>query len=145
MTITLRVLAMGKKPLRRDQRQTVLGPGHGDIEQPAFLLDFMPRAGSEIGGHAAIDHIEHEDGTPFLALGRMDGGEDQIILVEQRHTGLVAGGIWRIERQFGEETFARRIAAGNLLELQQIGLAGVGILMNALEMRLVPEARPCDI
>ena len=37
----------------------------------------------------------------------MDRRQDQVILVEQRHAGLVAGGVGRIERQFGQETLAR--------------------------------------
>ena len=70
----------------------------------------------------------------------MDGGQDQIVLVEQRNAGLVAGGVGRIERQFGEEALARGIAAGDLFELDQIGAAGLGILVDAVEMRLVPAA-----
>jgi hypothetical protein len=54
----------------------------------------------------------------------MDRRQDQIVLVEQRHAGLVAGGVGRIEREFGEEAFARWIAAGDLFELDQVGAAG---------------------
>ena len=43
--------------------------------------------------------------------------------------GLVAGRVRRIERQFGQESLARRIAGGDLLELQQIGLRGCGVLV----------------
>ena len=75
----------------------------------------------------------------------MDGREDQIVLVEQRHAGLVAGRIRRIERQFGQEAFAGGIAAGDLFELDQIGAAGLGILVNAVEMRFVPEPRALEI
>ena len=103
--------------------QLVLGPRHGDVEQPPLLLDLGRRAGAEIGRDAAVDDIEHEDRLPFLPLGGMDGGEDQIILVEQRHAGLVAGRVRRVERQFGQEALARRIAGRDLLELQKIGLA----------------------
>ena len=75
----------------------------------------------------------------------MDGRQDQIVLVEQRHAGLVAGGVRRIERQLGEEALARRIAAGDLLELDQVGAAGLGILVDAVEMRLVPEPRAFEV
>jgi hypothetical protein len=34
----------------------------------------------------------------------MDRRKDQIILVEQRRPGLVAGRIWRIERQLRQES-----------------------------------------
>ena len=53
-------------------------------------------------------HVQHEDRRPFLALGGMDGGEDQVVLVELRHAGLVAGGVRRVERQLGQEALARR-------------------------------------
>ena len=75
----------------------------------------------------------------------MDGREDQIILVEQRRAGLVAGGVRRIERQFGQEALARRIAGRDLLELQEIGLAHRGVVVDAFEMRLVPAARLRDL
>ncbi len=122
MPIALGVLAMGEEALRHDRVQIVLRARHRDIEQPPLLLDFRRRAGAEIGGDAAVDGIEHEDRLPFLALGGMDRREDQIILVEQRHAGLIAGGVRRIERQFGQEPLARRIARRDLLELQQVGL-----------------------
>ena len=35
----------------------------------------------------------------------MDGGEDEIILIEQRLAGAVAGRLRRIERELGEEAF----------------------------------------
>ena len=78
---------------------------------------------------------------PFLALGGMDGREDQIVLVEQRHAGLVAGGVGRVERQFGEEALAARVARRDLHKLREVGLADRGVLVHALEMRLVPAAR----
>ena len=34
---------------------------------------------------------------PFLALGRMDGRKDQIVLVEQGHARLAGRGVRRIE------------------------------------------------
>ena len=141
MAVALRVLAMGEEALRHDQMQTVLRPRHGDIEQPALLLDLGRGAGAEVGRDAAVDDVEHEDRLPFLPLGGMDRREDQIILVEKRRAGLVAGRVRRVERQFGEEALARRIARGDLFELQQIGSARAGILVDALEMRLVPAAR----
>ena len=145
VAVALRVLAMREEALRHDQMQIVLGARHRDIEQPALLLDLGRGAGAEIGRDAAVDDVEHEHRFPFLALGGMDGREDQIVLVEQRHAGLVAGGVRRIERQFGQEPLARRIAGGDLLELHEIGAARGRILVDALEMRLVPEPRALDL
>ena len=145
MAVALRRLAMGEEALRHDEVQLVLRPRHGDVEQAPLLLDLGRRAGAEIGRDAAVDGVEHEHRLPFLALGRMDGREDQIVLVEQRHAGLVAGGVRRVERQFGQEALARRIAGRDLLELQQVGLADRGVLVDAFEMRLVPAARPLEL
>jgi hypothetical protein len=75
----------------------------------------------------------------------MNGRQDQIVLIGQRHAGLVAGRIGRIERQLGEEALARRIAAGDLFELDQVGAPGLGIFVDPVEMRLVPQARALDV
>ena len=33
----------------------------------------------------------------FVArLGGVDGGQDQIVLILERHAGLIAGGVWRL-------------------------------------------------
>ena len=77
-------LLMREEALRHDEMQLVLGARHRDIEQPPLLLDLGGRAGAEIGRDAAVDDVEHEDRLPFLALGGMDGREDQVVLVEQR-------------------------------------------------------------
>ena len=122
MPVAERRLPIREEAVRCDQVQRVLGPRHGDIEQPTLLLDLSRRAGAEVRRHAAIDDVEHEDRFPFLALGRMDGGEDQVILIEQRHTRLIARGIRRIEGEVGQKARPRRVARRDLLELQQVGL-----------------------
>lgn len=40
---------------------------------------------------------------------------------------MVAGCVRRIQGEFGQETFSRRISGGDLFELEQISLAGLGI------------------
>jgi hypothetical protein len=72
MPVALRILAMGEESLRNNEVKIVLGARHRDIEQASLLLDLGGRPGAEVGGNAAIDDIEHEDGLPFLALGGMD-------------------------------------------------------------------------
>ena len=67
----------------------------------------------------------------------------RIVLVEERRPGLVAGRVGRIERELGEEALARGIARGDLLELQRGRRARMrGVLVHALELRLVPAPRP---
>jgi hypothetical protein len=63
-----------------------------------------------------------------------------IILVEQRYAGLIAGGIRWNKRQLGKKTFPGRIASSDLFELDQVGAPNEGILMDAIEVRFVPEA-----
>ena len=60
----------------------------------------------------------------------MDRGQDQVILVENRRAGLIAGRVRRVERQFGEEALARGIARRDLFELQQVGKARCGVVVN---------------
>src|ERR1700732_4562239 len=90
MVVALRVLAMREEALRDHQMEIVLGARHCDIEEAPLFLDLFRSAGAEVRRNASIDDIQYEDRLPFLALGGMDGRKDQIILVEQRHTGLDA-------------------------------------------------------
>lgn len=106
MTVSKGILIIGKKPLWHDQMQAVFRPCHRDIEQPPFLFELSRRSGTEVGWQAAIDDVEQEDEFPFLPIGGMDRGEDEEILVEMRHAGLIACCIERIERQLGQEFFA---------------------------------------
>ena len=103
MPITLRVLAMREEALRHDEVKIVLGTRHGDIEQTPLLLDLGGRPGAEVGRNAAIDDVEHEDGLPFLSLGGMDCGENEIVFVQERHARPAAGGVRGIERQVRQE------------------------------------------
>jgi hypothetical protein len=58
--------------------------------------------------------------------------------------GLIAGGVGWIEGQLGEKALARRIAGSDLLKLDEIGAARLGILVNALQMRLIPQPRALE-
>jgi hypothetical protein len=60
-TIALRVPAVDEEALRHDQMKVVLCAGHGDIEQATLFLDLRRGASTEIGGHAAVNHIEQID------------------------------------------------------------------------------------
>src|SRR5258708_39293323 len=39
VAVASRMLAVGEEPLRHHEMQIVFGAGHGDVKQPAFLLD----------------------------------------------------------------------------------------------------------
>ena len=80
--------------LRHKEVQFVAGARHCDVKKPTLLLDFGCCAGGKIGGDTPVDHIQHEHGAPFLSLGGMNGGKDQIVFIEQRRPAslLVASG-----------------------------------------------------
>src|SRR5437773_9719472 len=103
MAVSLRVLAMREEALRDHEVKIVPGARHRDVKEAPLLLDLFRSAGAEIRWNASIDNVQHEHRLPFLAFGGMNGREDQIILVEPRHTGLVAGRVRRIEREFCQE------------------------------------------
>ena len=145
VAVTARALLMREEALRHDQVQVIAGARHRHVEETALLLDLGRAAGREIGRDAAVDRVQNEHRLPFLALGRMDGGEDEVVLVEQRHAGLGAGGVGRIEGELGEEALAARIGGRDLGELRQIGLAHGGIVVDALEMRGVPAADEVEL
>jgi hypothetical protein len=129
MPVALGILAMGEEALRDDEMEIVPGACHRDIEEAPLLLDLGRGAGTEVRGNAAIDDVQHEDRFPLLALGRVKGRKDHIILVEQRHTGLVAGRVRRIERELRQESFSRGISSRDLFELDQVGAPCDGVLM----------------
>src|SRR6516162_9769053 len=70
----------------------------------------------------------------------MNGRKDQIVLVETWHASLIAGGIRRVESEFGQKSFAARVAGRDLRKLYEVALADGGILVDALKMRRVPAA-----
>src|SRR5215471_2690333 len=75
----------------------------------------------------------------------MDGRENQIILIQKRTPGVSAGRIGRIEHQLGQEVHSRPIADDNLLKLDQICPARNGIVIDAVEMGLVPTPRALQL
>ncbi len=79
--------------------------------------------------------LRHQDRFPFLALGGVNGREHQIILVEQRRPGLVAGGIGRIERELGQEALARSYRWMRSGQAAQGRPGADGVVMDAFQMR----------
>src|SRR5690242_21660141 len=71
----------------------------------------------------------------------MDRGEDEVIIVLVRRVCVIAGGAWRIERQFRQKPLARRISGCDLLKLDDVCLTRLGVLILPFEMGFVPE--PC--
>ena len=98
MAVAGRGLAVREEALRHHKIEAVPGARHRDVEQPALLLDLVAGASAEIGGNAAVDGVKHENRAPFLSLGGMDGGQDQIVFVEQRRAGLAGAAARRCHR-----------------------------------------------
>jgi hypothetical protein len=55
-------------------------------------------------------------------------------------TGMESAPCGRIQHKLGQETFARRIAGSNLFELDSVSRPRVGVFVDAVEVRIVPEA-----
>ena len=70
----------------------------------------------------------------------MDGRQDQVVLVEVRVGGLRARGPRWIEGQIGEEALSRRRGGSQLLELLEVSEAYARVVVETLEVRLVPAA-----
>jgi hypothetical protein len=118
---------------------------HRHVEQPALLVDLLGVAGGHVRRDAAVHEIENKDGVPFLPFGGVDRRQDQIVFVEQRPARLRATRIRRVEGQFGQETPATGIPEGDLLEVVEISRAGSGIIVEAIEKRLIPVAHKPDL
>jgi hypothetical protein len=61
----------GENPLRDDEVQAVFGPCHTDMQPPQIFLDRARAASAKIGGNAASDNVQDEDGLTFLTLVRV--------------------------------------------------------------------------
>src|SRR5262245_62172309 len=74
--------------------------------------------------------------VPLTAFGGVDSAQDQIVLVQQRRTGQIAGRGGRVECQLGEETTSAGKGARDTLQLLNVldalGRAGVTELEDRL-------------
>ena len=120
------------KALWQPQRQRVLGPRHAHIQQPAFFFDLGVAAGGQVGRHAAVHHVQQVHCIPFLAFGRVEGGQDEVVLIAVRGARLIAAGLRRVQRQFGDETFAAGMAGRHVRQLLQVGPAHAGVVVQTL-------------
>ena len=111
---------------------------HRHVEEAPLFLDLGRAAGRHVRRQAAVDHAQHRHRAPLLSLGRMNGREDQVVLVVAARAGLVARRRRRIERELGEEAIARRIAAGKADQVGDVGGARCGVVVQSLEQRAIP-------
>ena len=88
-------------------------------------------AACHIRRNTAVDEVENEDRVAFLPLGRMNGRQDQIVLVELGAAGFGAAGIGRVQCQLGQKTLTGGVAGGDLLELVEVSGARRRVMVEA--------------
>ena len=76
--------------LREADVEVILGPGERHVEQPPLLVDAAGLAERHVGGDVAVGGVDDEHRAPLATLGRVDGGQDQVVVVEVRRAGQVA-------------------------------------------------------
>src|SRR5262249_47894243 len=87
------------------------------------------------------DHVQNADDAPFLTLGRMDGGENRIVLVKGFGTGTATCRVGRVEGQLSEETLSRIVSSCDLLQLRNVSRPQMTIFVYSVQVRLVPLPR----
>src|SRR5580704_12359094 len=93
--------AVQMQPQRRVQVQVVAGPGEGDVEQAVLFGQPARVAQGHVAGQRAVDQVGHVHDGPFQALGGVDGGDGQVVLVQAGWTGQIGAGDRRVQGQFG--------------------------------------------
>src|SRR5690606_2627578 len=83
--------------------------------------------------------------VPFAALGRVDGAEDEVILLQAGRAGQVGGGGRRVDRQLSDEPASRAVTARDLFELLDVAQADGRVLIPVLEDRFVEPADAFDL
>ena len=85
------------------------------------------------------------DDVPLATLGRVDRTKNQVVLVQQRRAGQVAGrGRW-IEGEVAQKPTPRRMCAGDVLQLLDVLQTGLGTAVALLEDRLAELADATDL
>src|SRR5215471_16467928 len=121
------------------------GARHRDVKKAPFFLDLLTGTYRHVRRDAAIDHVEDEYRVPLLPLGGMDRRKNEVVLVEMRRHRLGAGGLRRIEGQLAEKASSGRVSPGNLLELVEVAGTRTDMVVQAIEMRLVPPANQAEL
>ena len=83
--------------------QGVARPRERDVEEPPLLLDLVVVARRHVGRDHAVGRVDHVDDVPLEPLRGVDRRQDQVVLVEVRWSGEIAGGRRRVEREVREE------------------------------------------
>src|ERR1700720_4906075 len=68
----------------------------------------------------------------------MDGRQDRIIIIETFRLGTATRCVGRIKGQLGQEPLSALVASGDLLQLGDVSGAEMSIIVQPVEVRLVP-------
>ena len=104
--------------------QHVLGPGHGDIEQSAFLVNARFVGDGHVRGDHSVGGVENVHNVPLAALRGVDGAENEVVFLPKRRLGEVRGRPGRIEGEVGDQSRARAVSRGDLNELIDVAAGG---------------------
>src|SRR5919106_4042574 len=99
---------------RKIDAEVVLGSGECDVEEPPLLLEGLLVTGRHVARHHPVRRVDDVDDLPLTTLGRVDGRENQVILVEERGPGEIPGRARRVQRPGGGETPAGVVARSDL-------------------------------
>ena len=61
--------------------QFVARARHRDIQQAPLLFDHLRLARGKFRGKIAVGDVEHINDVPFLPLGRMNGGQNHVVVI----------------------------------------------------------------
>ena len=93
----------GRHPGRHVHPQVVAGAGDRDVEQPVFLVEAVVVVQRHVGRERAVDGVEEVNGVPLQAFGRVDGGQDEVVVVELGRLGVVGGCGRGVQGDLGDE------------------------------------------
>ena len=77
--------------------------------------------------------MDDVDNIPLQSFRRVDGGQDQPVLVEEGRPRQVPGRTRRVERQFRDEPGPRRVPGGEVLELIEVAKPLLWARVEAVE------------
>src|SRR5665811_1908040 len=101
--------ALVVEPLRNRDMEMILRPGERNVEKAPFLFEASWIGERHVRRDVPVRSVNHEHGPPLPALRRVDRGENEVVVVEMRRYGQVAGaGRW-VERDLGEKATPRSI------------------------------------
>ncbi len=88
--------------------------------------------------------MDHMNNRPLSAFRRVDGAEDQIVVVQMGRADLCRG-VWRIKCYLSEEAGAVAVATGDVTKLGKVGNSYCGIVITALDYGLGKWGEPFDL